>query len=144
VSIEDDGGAGPGDHVAVALFSTGQTISRADCSIQLFEFLCFCTAKDTMVVGGLEKLLSTFVRDVAGRGEGDGSGVDVVTSIDCDSGHGDRWPKVISMEGDRPGPDVCGQRWRGMVAHDRHGSDASKTAATTTMTMEDDQRRERG
>jgi hypothetical protein len=98
VSIEDDGGAGPGDHVAVALFSSRRTISRADYSIQLFEFLCFCTAKDAMVVGGLEKLLSTFVRDVTGRGEGDGSGVDVVTSIDRDSGHGNRWPNIISME----------------------------------------------
>ncbi len=43
-------------------------------------------------------LISAFVRDVAGRGEGDGSGMDVVTLIDCDFGRGDSWPNFASVE----------------------------------------------
>ena len=111
-----DGGAGPVDLVAVASFSSGRTISRADRPFRSFELLRFCTAKDSTVVGGLTKLLSAFVRDVtAGRGEGDGSaGVDVVTSIDRDFGRGDAWPNFVSVEVMDPVPmfvgDVDGAR----------------------------------
>ena len=91
-------GAGPRDLVAVALLSSGQTISRANCPFQSFDLLRFCMAKDPTVVGGLAKLLSTFIRHVAGRGEGDGSGVEVVMVINRDFGHGDAWPDFIRVE----------------------------------------------
>jgi hypothetical protein len=81
-------GAGPRDLVAVASLSSGRTISRANCPFQSFDLLRLCMAKDATVVGGLAKLLSTFVRHIAGRGEGDRSGVEVVMSINRDFRHG--------------------------------------------------------
>jgi hypothetical protein len=48
----------------------------------------FCMAKDATVVGALTKLISAFVSNVARRGEGDGSGMDVITLIDRDFGRG--------------------------------------------------------
>ncbi len=73
------GEAGQGDLVTVALFWSGWTISRADCPFRLFKLLRFCTAKNATVVGGLTKLILAFVRDIPGRREGDGSGMEVVT-----------------------------------------------------------------
>ncbi len=74
----------------------------------------FCTAKEATVVGALTKLISAFVRDVAGRGEGDGSGMDVVTLIDRDFGCSDSWQNFASLEVMDPVPmfvgDVAGVR----------------------------------
>ncbi len=88
---------------------------RSDCPFGSFELMLFCTAKDATVVGGLTKLISVFVRDVAGRGEGDGSDMDVVTSIDGDFGHGNSWPNFASVEVMEPVPmfvgEVDGARW---------------------------------
>ncbi len=81
-------GAGPRDLVAVASLSSGRTISRANCPFQSFDLLRLCTAKHATVVGGLAKLLSTFVRHIAGRGEGDRSGVEVMMLINRDFRHG--------------------------------------------------------
>ncbi len=71
-------------------------------------------AKDATVVGALTKLISAFVSDVDGRGEGDGSRIDVVTSIDRDFGRGNSWPNFTSMEVMDPVPmfvgDVAGAR----------------------------------
>ena len=66
------------------------------------------------MLGALTKLISAFVRDVAGKAEGDGTGMDVVTSIDRDVGRGDSWPNVASVEVMDPVPifvgDVAGAR----------------------------------
>ncbi len=48
--------------------------------------------------GALTKLSSAFVSDVIGRGEGDRSGMVVVTSIDHDFGRSDSWPNFASVE----------------------------------------------
>jgi hypothetical protein len=106
----DGEAGGRGDLVAVATFSSGRTISRADRPYRSFELLRFCTAKDATVVGGLTKLMSAFVRDVAERrGEGDGSGMDIVTSIDRDFGRGDSWPNFASVEVMDPVPMFVGE-----------------------------------
>ncbi len=43
-------------------------------------------------------LISAFIRDVAGRGKGDGSRMDVITLIDCDFRPGNSWPNFASVE----------------------------------------------
>ncbi len=67
------------------------------------------------MVGGLTKLISAFVRDVAGRGERDRPGMDVVTPIDCNFRRGISWPNFANVEVMDPVPmfvdDIDGARW---------------------------------
>ena len=107
---EKNDGDGP---IAVATFSSGRTITRANREYRSFELLRFCTAMDESVVGGLSRLISAFVRDVVGkrRIEGEVKGwdnMDIVTSIDRDFGRGDAWPNFASVEVMDPVPMFVG------------------------------------
>jgi hypothetical protein len=103
--VGDCQSSGGNDPVAVVTFSSGRKITRANVEYRSFELLRFCTAMDVTVVGGLSRLISAFIKDVASGGHtsGDGSrrsweNIDIVTSIDRDFGRGDAWPNFVSVE----------------------------------------------
>ena len=73
--------------VAVATFSNRHKITRCDDRIfQSHELLRFCTQRDMSVVGGISKLIKTFIRDKQPD--------DIVTVVDRDWGDGSGWHSV--------------------------------------------------
>jgi hypothetical protein len=73
--------------VAVATFSHRHKITRAEDRIfQSHELIRFCTQKDMSVVGGISKLITTFIRDKQPD--------DIVTVVDRDWGDGSGWHSV--------------------------------------------------
>jgi len=74
--------------VAVATFSKCRTVQRNNRQCNSHELIRYCSSRDATVVGGISKLLKTFVR------EQESSGVvvdDIVTLVDRDWGEANGW-----------------------------------------------------
>jgi hypothetical protein len=82
--------------VAVATFSSKRKVSRGkgDYYYYSFELLRFCTKLETTVVGGLTKLISSFVKSID---DGNTVGIDIITSIDRDFGS-NTWPNFETVD----------------------------------------------
>ncbi|KAL7437462.1 hypothetical protein ACHAXM_005916 [Skeletonema potamos] len=99
--------------VAVATFSNKRRVKRASTVFHSYELLRFCTEMDAAVIGGLSKIISAFVKEVARPKvveEGDGQsmiGIDLVTSIDRDFGT-NSWPNFDCMDVMKPLPMFIG------------------------------------
>ncbi len=99
--------------VAVATFSNKRKVKRASTVFHSYELLRFCTLMDSAVIGGLSKIISAFVKEIARPkvveeydGES-GIGIDLVTSIDRDFGT-NSWPNFDCMDVMKPLPMFVG------------------------------------
>lgn len=95
--------------VAVATFSNKRKIKRGSTDFHSYELLRFCTEMDCTVVGGLSKLNTAFVKEIARTKIEDceGTGIDIVTSIDRDFGT-NSWPNFEVMDVMNPLPMFVG------------------------------------
>ena len=81
----DNGGAG--ELVAVATFSTKRKIVRGTRVSRSHELIRFCSTADGVVVGGITKLIRTFIKEQEPVD-------DIVTVVDRDWGPGDGWQNI--------------------------------------------------
>ncbi|KAL3795887.1 hypothetical protein HJC23_002158 [Cyclotella cryptica] len=103
-----------GTLVAVATFGAKRKVCRAGHEYHSYELLRFCTKLNTTIVGGLTKLVSSFVRDVPLRkmcnsNNSTNIGIDIITSIDRDFGS-NRWPGFETMDLMDPVPMFIGEK----------------------------------
>lgn len=73
--------------VAVATFSTKRKISRGTSVTRSHELIRFCSQADTVVVGGITKLIRTFINEQEPVD-------DIITVVDRDWGPGDGWHSI--------------------------------------------------
>ncbi|KAL7488462.1 hypothetical protein ACHAW6_014043 [Cyclotella cf. meneghiniana] len=103
-----------GTLVAVATFSSKRKVHRAGQIYHSYELLRFCTKLNTTIVGGLTKLVASFVKDIPHEKKSPdhdraSTGIDIITSIDRDFGS-NRWPGFETMDVMDPVPMFIGER----------------------------------
>lgn len=73
--------------VAVATFSTKRKILRGACVTRSHELIRFCSQAETVVIGGITKLIRTFIKEQEPVD-------DIITVVDRDWGAGDGWHPI--------------------------------------------------
>lgn len=79
-----------GDLVSVAIFSGGRIMRQERLGYRSFELIRFCHKSDTLIVGGLSKLLKAFIKDFSPQ--------DIMTYADRDWSHNHSSLQTIGFE----------------------------------------------